>query len=338
MVTETWSVNPESPDTESIARAAEQLRSGNLVAFPTETVYGLGANALDAVAVERIFIAKGRPTRNPVIVHVIDAEAAREVAADWPNEADLLAERFWPGPLTLILSRRKEIPDIVTGGGPTVGVRVPAHPVALALLRAAGIPIAAPSANRSLQLSPTLAAHVAQSLGGRIPFILDGGPTSGGLESTVVRLGDGQPLLLRPGLLSPAEIEAVIGPLLRHTAHAPSNQEDPLPAPGMMSRHYAPSAPLEIHEDGSDRVYRLLESGVSVGWLTCKHDMPVIPGLFIRQLPDDAAGYASRLYAALHELDACNVSHIVVDMPPPSEDWLAVRDRLTRAAATEDNF
>src|SRR5262245_52423466 len=181
-------VSPESPEAQAIARAAVVLRAGGLVAFPTETVYGLGANALDATAVRRIFTAKGRPANNPLIVHVAGAAHVGRVAAAWPALAARLAERFWPGPLTLILPRSAAVPDEVTAGGPTVAVRVPAHPVARALLEAAGVPVAAPSANRSTQLSPTTAAHVLRGLNGRIDLLLDGGPTAGGLESTVLDL------------------------------------------------------------------------------------------------------------------------------------------------------
>src|SRR4051794_39087740 len=203
------------PDPADVAVAAAVLHRGGLVAFPTETVYGLGANALDAAAVARIFAAKGRPATNPLIVHVAAAEHVWSVAADWPAVAARLAERFWPGPLTLVLPKAAAVPDAVTAGGPTVAVRVPAHPVALALLRAAGVPLAAPSANRSTELSPTTAGHVLHGLGGRIDLVLDAGPTAGGIESTVLDVTTNPPRLLRPGLVTPAMIEAVIGPIRR---------------------------------------------------------------------------------------------------------------------------
>ncbi len=206
-------VSAEHPQEAAIAEAAEVLRRGGLVALPTETVYGLGANALEAGAVQAIFAAKERPPRNPVIVHVADAEAARAWAAAWPERAGQLAERFWPGPLTLVLPKRPVVPDIVTAGGATVGLRVPAHRVALALLKAADVPIAAPSANRSSRVSPTTAAHVLADLEGRIDMILDAGPTSGGLESTVLDLTVEPPRVLRPGLVSVAQLEEVIGPV-----------------------------------------------------------------------------------------------------------------------------
>src|SRR5919199_1388466 len=201
-------VDPHSPDVGVIRRAADLLRAGELVAFPTETVYGLGANALDEGAVRKIFEAKGRPSYNPLIVHVSSAADVSRVAAAWPESAQRLAERFWPGPLTLVLPKRSEVPDAVTAGLGSVAVRVPAHPVALALLRAAGVPVAAPSANRSTEVSPTMAPHVEKSLGKRVALIVDGGPTTVGIESTVVDLSGERPVLLRPGAISGLELGA----------------------------------------------------------------------------------------------------------------------------------
>jgi L-threonylcarbamoyladenylate synthase len=323
-------VGAAAPAAESIARAADVLRAGGLVAFPTETVYGLGALALDAAAVGRIFAAKGRPANNPVIVHVADAAAARRVTADWPDAADRLADRFWPGPLTLVLPRGAAVPDAVTAGGPTVAVRVPAHPVALALLRAVGAPVAAPSANRSSELSPTRAEHVLRGLDGRIDLVLDAGPTAGGIESTVLDVSSTPPRLLRPGLIGPAELEAVVGPLTRGARAAPSAA---LPSPGMLPRHYAPRTPLECVQNGWERVAALLNAGARVGWLTFgSAPIPSPPGLIGLEMPADAAAYAARLYDALHVLDGARLDRIVVDRPPDGEAWLAVRDRLRRAA------
>src|SRR4051794_29437194 len=236
-------IDPNAIDAGPIAQAADVLRRGGLVAFPTETVYGLGANALDAEAVRRIFEAKGRPANNPIIIHVADVEQARQLVAGWPSEAERLAARFWPGPLTLVLPRRDVVPDLVTAGGSTVAIRVPAHPVALALIRAAGMPIAAPSANRSTQLSPTRAEHVLHTMRGRIDLVLDPGPTSGGLESTVLDLTTSPPRLLRPGLVTRSEVEAIIGPIVLSST-APLGAVS-LPSPGMLPRHYAPRTPLE---------------------------------------------------------------------------------------------
>ncbi len=331
MKTETLAVAPDRPDAEPIARAAAVLRAGGLVAFPTETVYGLGANALDAGAVAGIFAAKGRPAHNPLIVHVADTASVFSVVASWPETAARLAGRFWPGPLTLVLPKRPAVPDAVTGGGPTVAVRVPAHPAALALLRAAGVPVAAPSANRSGGISPTRAEHVLLGLDGRIDMILDAGPVPGGLESTVLDLTTSPPRLLRPGLLSPREIEKVIG-LVTRGSRPVAEAEVVLPSPGMLSRHYAPRTPLECAEgDGRACVEELLRSGLRVAWLTFGpadlRDVVMVP------MPRDPAGYAARLYAALHELDAAGVDRIVAALPPPADEWLAARDRLRRAAA-----
>jgi L-threonylcarbamoyladenylate synthase len=313
-------------DAASIVRAAALLRQGRLVAFPTETVYGLGANALDAEAVARIFEAKGRPSTNPLIVHVAGAEEALRVVAEWPEMARLLAERFWPGPLTLVLPRAAGVPDIVTAGGPTVAVRVPAHPVALALLREAAVPLAAPSANRSGQLSPTRAEHVMEGLGERIEAVLDGGPTTGGIESTVLGLV-GAARLLRPGLVSVAEIEAVIGPIERGPAASGILQ-----SPGLLERHYAPRTPLTVSEDAAGLCRRLLAEGVAVGLLTHAEG---VEGVVVERLPATPAGYAAGLYDALHRLDRMGLARVVVAAVPDGEEWLAVRDRLRRAAAAD---
>jgi L-threonylcarbamoyladenylate synthase len=336
MRTEVLSVDAVEPEPGPIARAAAVLRRGGLVAFPTETVYGLGANALDAAAVERIFAAKGRPASNPLIVHVAAPDDAAGVVAAWPETAARLAERFWPGPLTLVLPKGDTVPDVVTAGGPTVAVRLPAHPVAQALIRAAGVPVAAPSANRSGYISPTCAEHVLRGLDGRIDLVLDSGPVPGGLESTVLDLTTAPPRLLRPGLVTPQQIEEVIGPIARPVT-APSGAEGPLPSPGLLTRHYAPRAIVEcVPGNGSDRVAALLREGRLVGWLT--FDEPadnLLTGANMVLMPPDPAGYAARLYAVLHDLDRAGVERIVVALPPEKEEWLAVRDRLRRAAADE---
>jgi L-threonylcarbamoyladenylate synthase len=340
METEVLQVNPENMDMEAVRRAAQVLRRGGLVAFPTETVYGLGANALDAAAVARIFEAKGRPANNPLIVHVSDADAAQALVTDWQESAQKLAARFWPGPLTMVLPKTANIPDIVTGGGPTVALRVPAHPVARALLQEAGVPVAAPSANRSTQVSPTRAAHVLRGLNGRIDMLLDGGPAAGGLESTVIDLTSNPPRLLRPGLITPAALESVIGPILRPQKEATA--DGPFPSPGLMERHYAPRAGLEtVQENGQERVEALSRVGLKVGWLAFPSGVRLFRGsgnagmqtLMIIEMPDSPEAYSSRLYAALYELDEAGVDRIIVSQPPETDDWLAVRDRLRRAAA-----
>lgn len=327
METTVLQIDALQPEADRIARAAEILRAGGLVAFPTETVYGLGALALNAEAVSKIFEAKGRPPNNPIIVHIDDPEKALNVVAAWSPAAQRLSEHFWPGPLTLVLPKHAAVPAIVTAGGPTVGVRMPAHPVALALIAAAGGPLAAPSANRSTELSPTRAEHVRKSMEGLIPIILDGGPAPGGIESTVLDLSTNPPRLLRPGLVSAEEIEAIVGPIQR------MSQADPqcvLPSPGLLPRHYAPRTPLELSANGVARVRELLEGGKRVGWLTLNKS-EASGGETIR-MPATPREYAAALYAALHQLDERRLDRLVVDLPPQDAAWLAIYDRLRRAA------
>jgi L-threonylcarbamoyladenylate synthase len=331
MQTEVLKVTAEAPKAEVICRAAEVLHHGGLVAFPTETVYGLGANALDPAAVARIFTAKGRPAHNPLIVHVADEPQARQIAGDWPQAAALLAQRFWPGPLTLVVKRGEMVPDIVTAAGPTVAVRVPVHPVALALIKEAGFPIAAPSANRSSKVSPTRAAHVLRGLKGRIDLVLDGGPTPGGIESTVVDVTVSPPRLLRPGPIGPDDLETVVGPISQLPPVAVSS-EQPLRSPGMLGRHYAPRATVElVAGDALKKIKQLAHQGQRVGWLTFLNPRSLSEAVVIR-MPSDPSAYAARLYAALHNLDDAGVDRILVDLPPAGSEWLAIHDRLRRAA------
>jgi L-threonylcarbamoyladenylate synthase len=350
--TEVITVDPAGPDALSIRRAADVIRGGGLVAFPTETVYGLGANALDAAAVGRIFEAKGRPPTNPVIVHLsepfplreggwgvsfFNPEQVRRVATEWPRAAAALAERFWPGPLTLVVPKRAEVPDIVTAGGPTVAVRCPAHPVARMLLREAGTPIAAPSANRSTELSPTRAEHVLKGLNGRIDLVLDGGPCPGGIESTVVDVTGGCVRVLRPGLITAAMLEEVVGSV--QSDAGPDRPDLPARAPGQMARHYAPRTPLRLvdpHDLLEDTVQAcraglkigsvrfLWESGATADIASAKEQ------LF--DLPADPESAAARLYDVLHELDEAGLDLILVEWPPDGPEWAAIRDRLVRAA------
>lgn len=337
MHTEVWRVDPYAPDPMVISRAAEALREGKLVAFPTETVYGLGANALDAGAVTRIFHAKGRPPINPLIVHIADIPSAIQLVVEWPDSAEKLARQFWPGPLTLVLPKRGVIPDVVTAGGKTVALRIPAHPVALALIREAGVPIAAPSANRSSRISPTHAEHVVRDLGGRIEMVLDAGPTMGGLESTVLDLTTAPARLLRPGLITPSQIEEVIGPIVLDR-RARGREGAALRSPGMLPRHYAPRAALECAPDGGrSRVQALCRQGVKVGWMPLgTADVETLPDLITVEMPTDPRAYSKRLYAVLHALDEAGVERIVVALPPDTEEWLAVRDRLRRASSPPD--
>ncbi|HEX5323239.1 MAG TPA: L-threonylcarbamoyladenylate synthase [Capsulimonadaceae bacterium] len=315
---------------DAILEAAAAIRAGDLVAFPTETVYGLGANALNGRAVLRIFEAKGRPADNPVIVHVADPDGLEAVAHNAPAAAPLV-RRFWPGPLTVILPKKPIIPDVVTAGGSTVGVRMPSHPVALSLIRAAGVPIAAPSANRSEQISPTQAAHVLQSLGDSIDIILDGGHTKVGVESTVIDLTEEPPRLLRPGMVLPAEIEEILGrPLARIEKESGLRR-----SPGQMPRHYAPGTPLVILKN-----LRVDLPGVSlypIGLLAFGSDERVPLGVDIAQtiiMPADPAAYAASLYDALYALDEASLALILVEAVPDGDEWLAIRDRLARAASS----
>ncbi len=299
------------------------------MAFPTETVYGLGADGLNPAAVARIYAAKGRPATNPVILHVADAASAQALVSQWPVAAQALAERFWPGPLTLVLPASEAVPAIVRAGGPTVALRCPAHRVALALIRAVGRPLAAPSANRSQQLSPTRAEHVASSLGEAVDLILDAGATAAGLESTILDLTCHPPRILRPGPISPAELAAVIGPVALWEGAVKAG--DRQAAPGMAERHYAPRAKVFLVPAGAGvAVASGRTAYVAFGAL------PVLPdGVHGIALSLDAEAVGTRLYALLHELDDAGFERIVMECPPEGEAWLAVRDRLQRASAKE---
>jgi L-threonylcarbamoyladenylate synthase len=297
-----------SADQTSVAHAAELIRAGRLVAFPTETVYGLGANALDAAAVERIFAAKRRPRSSPLIVHVDSIAMAQTLAADWPEAAETLARHYWPGPLTLVVPKRSVVPDIVTAGLPTVGLRMPAHALALELIRTAQVPIAAPSANRFTELSPTAAEDVPGQLA---DFVLDGGPARVGIESTVLSLA-GMPLLLRPGVIPLPEIESLIGPV----AIAEAAAEGPHPSPGMHLRHYRPATSLYLISPGSPP---------PEGRGACLR--------LGREMPADPREYAAVLYRTLHRLDGEHLEWIAVECPPETPEWAGVLDRLRRAAA-----
>lgn len=324
------------PGPQLLAHAASVIRRGGLVAFPTETVYGLGANALDADAVARIFAAKGRPAFNPLIVHVPGIEQARALVTGWPDAAERLARAFWPGPLTLVLGKRAIVPDSVTAGLDSVAVRVPSHPIALALLRAAQRPIAAPSANRYTELSPTAAEHVARSLGDRVDLIIDGGPTTVGIESTVVDLTGRVPRLLRPGMLGLDALRAVVGDVdPPPTGNGAGDDEAPRPSPGMAARHYAPRAHLVLFDpDDRTGAARIASAAAARGervgaLLLAPLDAPLEHPV---RMPADPAAYASRLYAALHRLDAEGCDLVLAEQPPDTPAWAGVRDRLRRGA------
>lgn len=322
-------VDPLHPDPAVIAEAAARLVRGELVAFPTETVYGLGARADRAEAVARIFAAKGRPAWNPLIVHVTDLAAAQGLVRDLPPAAEALAARFWPGPLTLVMPRDvAAVPDAVSAGGPTVAVRAPAHPVARALLRAAGVPVAAPSANRFQSVSPVTAAHVVKSLGDRVGTVLDGGRCAHGIESTVLDLTREAPTVLRHGALSVDALRAVI-PTLRVEVGV---REGDTASPGTAARHYAPGCPVLVVDraavdearaaltDARGGLVRVLRLGEGAD----------VPG--VRWLPADPAAYGAALYAALHEAEDDRAVALVVEAPPAAAGWEAVRDRLRRAS------
>ncbi len=308
-----------SPD---VRRAAEILRAGGLVAFPTETVYGLGADASSAAAVARLYAAKGRPADHPVIVHFSDAERAFEWARDVPNAARLLAARFWPGPLTLILKRSPKAKDFVTGGQDSVGLRVPSHPVARELLREFGGGVAAPSANLFGKVSPTAAAHVREDFAKQIDLVLDGGSSEVGIESTILDLSGGKPVLLRPGKISATEIEQVLGKKISSKA-----ADSPRHAGGL-ERHYAPKTPaLLVPPHALDTEIAKRKAAVAV----LAFSRPDERVEYWIRMPREPQAYAQRLYAALRELDGAGCETILIEAPPETAEWTAVRDRLSRA-------
>ncbi len=310
------------PGAAALAQAVERLRAGGLVAMPTETVYGLAADARNPAAVRRIFAAKGRPADHPLIVHLPSVEAMDDWAASVPEAARLLAAAFWPGPLTLVLPKAASVDPVVTGGQATVGLRMPAHPVAQALLAAFGGALAAPSANRFGRISPTRAEHVRAEFPGEEVLVLDGGPSDVGLESTIVDLSGAEPRLLRPGAIPASAIEDLIGPLQR-----PGDDEGPR-ASGRLAAHYAPGKPLElVAAEDVERHPGVADS--TVAWLSCG---PLPSGATGIALSADPAGYAQGLYAALRELDAGPAQRILVIRPPAGEAWVAIQDRLGRAA------
>jgi L-threonylcarbamoyladenylate synthase len=324
--TRTLVVLPDAPDPDAIAEAAAIIRRGGLVAFATETVYGLGADATSAQAVRGIFAAKGRPSTNPLIVHVDSVDSARPLAAAWPDTAERLAERFWPGPLTLVLPKTPAIPDVVTADGPTVGLRVPSPRVARDLIARAGVPIAAPSANRSLGLSPTTARHVSKSLEGRIDLILDSGATAVGLESTVLDLTGERAVILRPGTITPENLAEVLG-------HSPSvrSQADAVKrSPGQGEVHYSPQTPAYLASfEYLARFDEPARAGLLVLGATGPEEM-VAFGHRIELLSPDFA--EPHFYDALHRLDEMDFDVLLIVPPPDTPAWAAVRDRLFRAA------
>lgn len=358
-------VDTASLDRESLRQAVEILGDGGLVAFPTETVYGLGADARSGEAVRGIFRAKGRPSTHPLIVHVADSEAAAGLSARWDARARALAEAFWPGPLTLIVPRAEAVPDVVTGGLDTVGIRVPDHPVALALLEEAQMPLAAPSANRHQGISPTRAEHVQRSLGAQVDMIIDGGATEVGIESTVLSLAVDPPVILRPGQISREEIREVLeavrdeapvgraggaegdegggeggGTDVAYGDEAVDDDKRQRPSPGMAGRHYAPEARVVL-ASGEKLIASCRDAGADrpdrdVGWLLIDAELPEpcagLEATVIERMPADPETYAAKLYQALHTLEEEGCDVICIEAPPREEEWRAVWNRLERAA------
>jgi L-threonylcarbamoyladenylate synthase len=315
------------PDAEGLRRAVDLLRRESVVAFPTETVYGLGAAAFSAAAIAEVYRLKNRPSWNPLIVHVPTVAAARRLAEIWPDTADEVAERFWPGPLTLVVRRSGRLGDVGRTAAGTIAIRIPAHDVALKLLEAAELPLAAPSANRSEGISPTTAEHVLRSLPD-VPLVLDGGPSTLGIESTVLDLTSTPPRLLRPGALGVRTLREVTGAIAVPDDGVSDGAARS--SPGMSKRHYAPRAAVILAKDVGDVDPTGLASPIGV--LTYEAGQPD-NGPHLEVLSADPREYGADLYAALHRLDDAGVRTILVQDPPETEDWLAIRDRLGRAAA-----
>lgn len=308
--------------TPEVRRAAEILRAGGLVAFPTETVYGLGADASSAKAVARLYAVKRRPVDHPVILHFASHQEAFQWGKEIPDSARTLAQHFWPGPLTLILKRSEKAKDFVTGGQPSVGLRVPSHPVARELLEAFGGAIAAPSANRFGRISPTTAAHVREDLGADVDLILEGGASEIGIESTIVDLSEGSAVLLRPGAISRSQLEEVLNEKIQETGKSTVRHS------GGLERHYAPRTPSRlVPTHALDKEIATLKDRVAV----LAFSRPDERVDYWLRMPRDASAYAQRLYASLRELDSAGCEAILIEAPPETPDWTAVRDRLKRA-------
>jgi L-threonylcarbamoyladenylate synthase len=334
MRSEILSIHTAALFAEAVGRAAELLRCGQLVALPTETVYGLAANAWDPGAVRRIYDVKERPLENPVIVHVAGMELARRCASNWPPLADKMAAAFWPGPLTLVVPRSEEIPAVVTAGGGTVGVRWPSHPFIQAVIGACGFPLAAPSANRANQLSPTTAQHVWKSLGDKIPLIVDGGQSQVGIESSVLDLSSSPPRLLRPGMIHAESLLAVIGGGDLEVGGGPTGA---LRSPGLLPRHYSPRAKLVVLDwtDEADLAARVSGFGFPRQKIhVVAHTRIPLREKFGRVaiIARDAQAYARAIYAELHQCDEAGAELIIAEVVPEGREWRGIADRLRRAA------
>jgi L-threonylcarbamoyladenylate synthase len=327
--------------------AADLLRAGEVVALPTETVYGLAANALDASAVAKIFQIKGRPAHNPIIVHVAGNEMAKACVKKWPELADKLAKSFWPGPLTMVLPRAKGIPDNVTAGGATVGVRWPSHPFMQAVIRECDFPLAAPSANLSNRISPTNARHVRDQLGDKISLIVDGGQSQVGIESTVLDLSVSPPRILRPGMIHAESLVAVCGEVQSPSAFARLRRDEKskvqspksaLPSPGLLKQHYAPKAKLLIlswcnDADLKSQIANRKSQIANCHVIAHTHIPSAEHFARVSVIPHDAEAFARAIYAELHHCDAAGAGLIIVETPPESPEWSGIADRLRRASA-----
>jgi L-threonylcarbamoyladenylate synthase len=341
--TQVLPIHPQQPETAVIQQAADKLRAGGLVAFPTETVYGLGANALDAEAIARIYQAKGRPANNPLIVHIASVDQLEQVAVEIPDVARRLAAAFWPGPLTLVLKRHARIPESVSLGRDTVAVRLPSHPVARALIEAAGVPVVAPSANRFTRPSATSAAHVLNDLGGSVDIILDGGPTPIGVESTVLDVTVHPPVLLRPGGVTLEALREHVPDVQRLSEAISMDDTEARPAsPGMLSKHYSPQAELLLFsgpfEAVIDRMRQTarerIEAGQRVGLLVVDFEQVLFNdlNLHVSTLGSTPEQIAHTLFAALRDLDAQGVDVILARLMQPEGLGATINDRLLRAA------
>ena len=321
----------------AVKRAAKLLRAGEVVALPTETVYGLAANALDEQAVAKIFQIKGRPSNNPIIVHIAGVPMAGRCVAAWPDLAEKLARAFWPGPLTLVLPRAQEIPDLVTAGGATVGIRWPSHPFIQAVIRECGFPLAAPSANLSNRVSPTNARHVAGQLGDKISLIVDGGQAQVGIESTVLDLTVSPPQVLRPGMIHAESIAAVCGEV-QNPKSKDHNRDATLRSPGLLAKHYSPKAKLLVlnWRDDGNLLEQIRNSQFAIRncfVITHTHIPSGEKFAGVSVIPHDAEAFARAIYAELHRCDEAGAELVVVEAPPESPEWSGIADRLRRAAA-----
>lgn len=345
METKVIRMDQEHMDMEAIREAGEILKAGGLVAFPTETVYGLGGNALDEEAADKIYQAKGRPSDNPLIIHIAEFSALGKLVTKVPEKAKRLAERYWPGPLTMIFPKSSRVPHETTGGLETVAVRMPNHPLALALIRAGGGYVAAPSANTSGRPSPTCSAHVEEDLTGRIDMILDGGPVGIGLESTIVDFTEDIPTILRPGYINQEMLEQVIGPVQMDKGLIPSNSNVRPKAPGMKYRHYAPKAELLVVEGSPEKVRekiraltRLrLEEGFQVGIIASDESVPEYPEGIVKSIGTrkNEESIAQHLFGVLREFDASGVSYIFSEAFDTPRMGQAIMNRLLKAAGQQ---